>query len=98
VTATDPADGRGTLTQCGSNSRFLDLLKGAVMELSNYELVRYPSGQLIITKSDAKSSFRDVVGVYTSEIEAQRALERLNGQPGSGEPVAQAAAVLPRVA
>jgi hypothetical protein len=68
------------------------------MELSNYELVRYPSGQLIITKSDAKSSFRDVVGVYTSEIEAQRALERLNTQPQSGEPLVHPAAVLPRVA
>jgi hypothetical protein len=68
------------------------------MELPNYELVRYPSGQLIITRSDAKSSFRDVVGVYTSESEAQRALERLNGEPASGEPVVHAAAVLPRVA
>ena len=68
------------------------------MELPNYELVRYPSGQLIITKSDAKSSFRDVVGVYTSEIEAQRALERLTAQPASGEPVVRTAAVLPRVA
>jgi len=68
------------------------------MELPNYELVRYPSGQLIITKSDAKSSFRDVIGVYTSESEAQRALERLNAEPASGEPVVHAAAVLPRVA
>jgi hypothetical protein len=68
------------------------------MELPNYELVRYPSGQLIITKSDAKGSFRDVVAVYTSESEAQRALERLNAEPASGEPVVNAAAVLPRVA
>ena len=85
-------------TECGSNSRFLDLLKGAVMELPNYELVRYPSGQLIITRSDAKSSFRDVVGVYSSEAEAQRALEWLNGQAGTGEPSVHASAPLPRVA
>jgi hypothetical protein len=98
VTATDPADGRGTITECGSNSQFLDLLKGAVMELPNYELVRYPSGQLIITKSDAKSAFRDVVGVYTNEGEAQRALERLTGQAVSGEPSIHSTATLPRVA
>jgi hypothetical protein len=61
-------------------------------------LVRYPSGQLIITRSDAKSSFRDVVGVYTSEIEAQRALERLNAETPSGEPAVHATAALPRVA
>ena len=67
------------------------------MELPNYELVRYPSGQLIITKSDAKSSYRDVVGVYTSEIEAQRALERLNAEAPNAEPV-HATAALPRVA
>jgi len=68
------------------------------MELPNYELVRYPSGQLIITKSDAKSSFRDVVGVYTNEVEAQRALERLTGQAGSPETSVHATATLPRVA
>jgi hypothetical protein len=99
VTATDPRlTGAAASPSAGQNSRFLDLLKGAVMELPNYELVRYPSGQLIITKSDAKSSFRDVVGVYTSESEAQRALERLNAEPASGESVVHAAAVLPRVA
>jgi hypothetical protein len=68
------------------------------MELPNYELVRYPSGQLIITKSDAKSSFRDVVGVYTNEVEAQHALERLNGQVGGAEPSVHSTATLPRVA
>jgi hypothetical protein len=68
------------------------------MELSNYELVRYPSGQLIITRSDAKSSFRDVVGVYANEVEAQRALERLTGHAGTGEPSVHAQAPLPRVA
>jgi hypothetical protein len=50
------------------------------MELSNYELVRYPSGQLIITRIDAAGAgFRDVVGVYASEKEAQVALDRLTG-------------------
>jgi hypothetical protein len=57
------------------------------MELSNYELIRYPSGQLVITRlertaSGAPSSGpRDVVGVYTSELEAQSALDRLAGRP-----------------
>lgn len=53
------------------------------MELSNYELVRYPSGQLVLTRLDRTASGnpssgpRDVVGVFTSEQEAQRALDRL---------------------
>ena len=53
------------------------------MELSNYELVRYPSGQLVLTRIDVtnggapSSCPRDVVGVYTSEQEAQIALDRL---------------------
>jgi hypothetical protein len=48
------------------------------MELSNYELVRYPSGQLVITRKDAKNAgFRDVVGVFASEAEALRVLDRL---------------------
>ena len=56
------------------------------MELSNYEIVRYPSGQLVITRlvtnaNGAPSSGpRDVIGVYTSEQEAQRALDRLAGR------------------
>jgi hypothetical protein len=56
------------------------------MELSNYELVRYPSGQLVITRLDRtpsgapSSGPRDVVGVYTSEQEAQSALDRLAGR------------------
>lgn len=60
------------------------------MELSNYEIVRYPSGQLVITRivttaSGAPSSGpRDVVGVYTSEQEAQRALDRLAGRGPQG--------------
>ena len=55
------------------------------MELSNYELIRYPSGQLVITRvavtaSGAPSSGpRDVIGAYTSEQEAQSALHRLAG-------------------
>jgi hypothetical protein len=55
------------------------------MELSNYELIRYPSGQLTLTRvaMDARgvpsSGPRDVVGVFTNEAEAQRALERLSG-------------------
>jgi hypothetical protein len=55
------------------------------MELSNYELIRYPSGQLVITRvamtaSGAPSSGpRDVIGAYTSEQEAQSALLRLAG-------------------
>jgi hypothetical protein len=53
------------------------------MELTNYELVRYPSGQFVITKlavaaNGAPSSGpRDVVGSYTSEQEAQSVLARL---------------------
>jgi hypothetical protein len=56
------------------------------MELSNYELIRYPSGQLVITRlvttagGAPSSGPRDVVGVYTSEQEAQRALDRLAGK------------------
>jgi hypothetical protein len=62
------------------------------MELSNYELVRYPSGQFVITRlertaSGAPSSGpRDVVGVYTSEQEAQSALHRLAGHGASQQP------------
>jgi hypothetical protein len=53
------------------------------MELSNYELVRYPSGQLTITRIavDARglptSGPRDVVGTFATETEAQAALARL---------------------
>jgi hypothetical protein len=55
------------------------------MELSNYELIRYPSGQFVITRvamtaSGVPSSGpRDVVGAYTSEQEAQSVLLRLAG-------------------
>jgi len=56
------------------------------MELSNYELVRYPSGQLIITKITKGSSFRDVVGAFTNEADAQQALARLAGEAASAKP------------
>ena len=53
------------------------------MELSDYELVRYPSGQLVLTRLGVtvggapSSGPRDVVGVFTSETEAQTVLARL---------------------
>jgi hypothetical protein len=59
------------------------------MELSNYELIRYPSGQLTLTRiainaqGKPSSGTRDVVGVFSNEAEAQRALERL---AGAGKP------------
>lgn len=58
------------------------------MELSNYELVRYPSGQLVLTKSDTNaqglpaSGPKDVVGVFADEAEAQSALARLVASHG----------------
>ena len=64
------------------------------MELSNYELVRYPSGQLVLMKSGTtaqglpSSGPKDVVGVFTNEAEAQNALARLiasHGLNGSQE-------------
>jgi hypothetical protein len=61
------------------------------MELSNYELIRYPSGQLTLTRvatnaqGKPASGQRDVVGVFACEAEAQRALERLTaGKPAPG--------------
>lgn len=53
------------------------------MELSNYELVRYPSGQFVITRlplaanGKPTSGPRDVIGSYTNEAEAQSVLARL---------------------
>ena len=55
------------------------------MELSNYELVRYPSGQVVILTTG--SGPRDVVGVFTSERDAQNALARLLA--GTPQPEAQ---------
>jgi hypothetical protein len=58
-------------------------LQGAVMELTNYEVVRYPSGQFVITRLPVSASGaptsgpRDVMGAYTSEEDAQTALDRM---------------------
>jgi hypothetical protein len=55
------------------------------MEPANYELVRYPSGQLVLTRvgvtgeGTPSSGPRDIVGVYASEAEAQHVLARLVG-------------------
>jgi hypothetical protein len=63
------------------------------MELANYEIVRYPSGQIVIlragvTASGAPSSGpRDVAGVFTCEREAESALLRLRA--GETAPVSQ---------
>lgn len=67
---------------------------GRDMEHASYELIRYPSGQLVLTRIGASSSGpRDIVGVYTSEAEAQRVLDRL--QPaGNARPRMPAAAPL----
>lgn len=55
------------------------------MELSNYELVRYPSGQLIITRVTKGSAFRDVVGSFTNETDAQQAMARLASETSSAK-------------
>ena len=53
------------------------------MELSDYEVVRYPSGQFVITRLPLTaagmptSGPRDVMGAYTSEADAQAALDRM---------------------
>lgn len=55
------------------------------MELSDYELIRYPSGQLVITRvaltasGTPSSGPRDVIGAFTDEQEAQSVLDRLAG-------------------
>ena len=57
------------------------------MELSNYELVRYPSGQLVLMKAGTNAQGlpstgpKDVVGVFTNEADAQSALSRLVAGP-----------------
>lgn len=59
------------------------------MELSNYELVRYPSGQLVLIRSGTNAQGlpapgpKDVVGVFANEAEAQNALARLVASHGS---------------
>ena len=46
------------------------------MELSNYELVRYPSGQFVLLRASVNaqgkptSGPRDVIAAFTSETEA----------------------------
>ena len=53
------------------------------MELSDYEVVRYPSGQFVITRLATSASGaptsgpRDVMGSYFSEADAQAALDRM---------------------
>jgi hypothetical protein len=56
------------------------------MEPANYELVRYPSGQVVILT--VGSGPRDVVGVFTSEREAQSALAQLlSGSPDKAQSI-----------
>lgn len=70
------------------------------MELSNYELIRYPSGQLVITRVALTASGtpapgpRDVIGAYTSEQEAQSALRRLAGEQLPAEAHASSTALI----
>ena len=53
------------------------------MELSDYEVVRYPSGQFVLTRLASppagmpSSGPRDVVGAFFSETDAQAALNRM---------------------
>jgi hypothetical protein len=53
------------------------------MELTNYEVVRYPSGQFVITRLPVSvsgtplSGPRDVMGAYFTEADAQAALDRM---------------------
>ena len=62
------------------------------MELSNYELVRYPSGQLVLMKSGTNAQGqpsggpKDVVGVFTDEVEARSVLARLVATHGLSAP------------
>ncbi|MET0192717.1 MAG: hypothetical protein ABW200_05015 [Hyphomicrobiaceae bacterium] len=55
------------------------------MELSNYELVRYPSGQFVLLRASINaqgkptSGPRDVIAAFTSETEARSTLMRLAG-------------------
>ncbi|HEU4377692.1 MAG TPA: hypothetical protein VFR73_03915 [Hyphomicrobiaceae bacterium] len=62
------------------------------MELSNYELVRYPSGQFVLLRGSVNaqgkpiSGPRDVVAAFTSETEARTALLRLAGLSEAATP------------
>jgi hypothetical protein len=55
------------------------------MELSNYELVRYPSGQFVLLRASVNAQGkpmggpRDVIAAFTSESEARSTLMRLAG-------------------
>src|SRR5262245_19604585 len=66
--------------------------RGRVMELSDYELVRYPSGQLVLMKGGINAQGqpsggpKDVVGVFTDEAEAQSVLARLIATHGLNDP------------
>ena len=58
------------------------------MELSNYELVRYPSGQFVLLRSGVNApghadlgAASDVVAAFTSETEAQSALRAASPAP-----------------
>jgi hypothetical protein len=64
------------------------------MELSDYELVRYPSGQLVLIKSGTNAQGlpaagpKDVIGSFTNEAEAQSALARLAAPAPAGSTLA----------
>jgi hypothetical protein len=68
------------------------------MELSDYELVRYPSGQLVLIKSGTNaqglpaSGPKDVIGSFTDEAEARSALARL-AAPAQTAPASALAAL-----
>jgi hypothetical protein len=66
------------------------LATGQAMDLSNYELVRYPSGQVTLCRAGVEvrngvpqraPGPMDVVGFFASEEEALRALRRLASEP-----------------
>ena len=67
------------------------------MELSNYELVRYPSGQLVLMKGGVNAQGqpsggpKDVIGVFTDEAEARNVLARLVATHGLNAPQEQRA-------
>lgn len=62
------------------------------MELSNYELVRYPSGQFVLLRASVNaqgkpmSGPRDVIAAFTSETEARTAMIRLAGLTEAATP------------
>jgi hypothetical protein len=82
----------GGITRVRTNSSVRISRRGQVMELSNYELVRYPSGQLVLMKGGTNaqgqpsSGPKDVVGVFTDETEAKSVLARLVATHGLNAP------------